>query len=311
MSLIHVKLAQFRHPEPKVTYESQEIPFWSESYKEPKERLFNIEEMPQNMLGPDSLPPSTTCELELDAVAADILNTNEDLNVTFGHGQNSKKKSGNPGLNLIWEDERLRRLANGIDLKENPLTPPTSPPRLRSPSVLTDSEQFWNDRFDEALEAWREQGILNDEPAQPSDDLDATVNFNPNAKVNIYPEETANESLLQTATFVEAHLKSLSLDQHENLEETEEDIFLDKTDFFDDTLIDEDIISQHLDEDSDLIAATEAADKTVINLDEDDKELIELLRELKSNQENSQSEPEKSQPKDSQTEEKIIQSQKK
>ena len=33
MSLIHVKLAQFRHPEPKVTYESQEIPFWSESYK--------------------------------------------------------------------------------------------------------------------------------------------------------------------------------------------------------------------------------------------------------------------------------------
>ena len=74
---------------------------------------------------------------------------------------------------------------------------------------MTDSEQFWNDRFDEALEAWREQGILNDEPAQPSDDLDATVNFNPNAKVNIYPEETANESLLQTATFVEAHLKSL------------------------------------------------------------------------------------------------------
>ena len=66
-------------------------------------------------------------------MAADILNTNEDLNVTFGHGQNSKKKSGNPGLNLIWEDERLRRLANGIDLKENPLTPPTSPPRLRSP----------------------------------------------------------------------------------------------------------------------------------------------------------------------------------
>ena len=30
-------------------------------------------------------------------------------------------------------------------------------------------------------------------------------------------------------------------------------MFLDKTDFFDDTLIDEDIISQHLDEDSDLI----------------------------------------------------------
>ena len=29
-------------------------------------------------------------------------------------------------------------------------------------STLTDSEQFWNDRFDEALDAWRENGILDD-----------------------------------------------------------------------------------------------------------------------------------------------------
>ena len=61
-------------------------------------------------------------------------------------------------------------------------------------------------------------------------------------------------------------------------------MFLDKTDFFDDTLVDEDIISQHLESDLDLLAATLAADKTVTNLDEDDKELVELLRELKSDQ---------------------------
>ena len=66
-------------------------------------------------------------------------------------------------------------------------------------------------------------------------------------------------------------------------------MFLDKTDFFDDTLVDEDIISQHLESDLDLLAATLAADKTVTDLDEDDKELVELLRELKSDQQEEDS----------------------
>ena len=66
-------------------------------------------------------------------------------------------------------------------------------------------------------------------------------------------------------------------------------MFLDKTDFFDDTLVDEDIISQHLESDLDLLAATLAADKTVTNFDEDDKELVELLRELKSDQQEEDS----------------------
>ena len=39
-----------------------------------------------------------------------------------------------------------------------------------------------------------------------------------------------------------------------------------------------------MESDLDLLAATLAADKTVTNLDEDDKELVELLRELKSDQ---------------------------
>ena len=62
-------------------------------------------------------------------------------------------------------------------------------------------------------------------------------------------------------------------------------MFLDKTDFFDDTLVDEDIISQHLESDLDLLAA----DKTVTNFDEDDKELVEHLRELKSDQQEEDS----------------------
>ena len=64
-----------------------------------------------------------------------------------------------------------------------------------------------------------------------------------------------------------------------NLETNEDDMFLDNIDFYDDTL-DEDIISQHLESDLDLLAA----DKTVTNFDEDDKVLVELLCELKSDQ---------------------------
>ena len=67
----------------------------------------------------------------------------------------------------------------------------------------------------------------------------------------------------------------------------------------DDILVDEDIISQHLESDLDLLAATLAADKTVTNLDEDDKELVELLRELKSDQ--KEEDPQKADSNSSQT----------
>ena len=130
MSLIHVKTAKFRHKEPKVTYDSQ-ILFWSGSSKDPSDRKFEIKEMPPEMLTPDSLRPMTTCEIELDCVAADLLNSNEDLMATLG--SNDAKKSGNPGLEIIWEDERLRRIAEGINIEDHPLTPPLSPARERSP----------------------------------------------------------------------------------------------------------------------------------------------------------------------------------
>ena len=90
--------------------------------------------MPQNMLAPDSLSPMTTCEIELDTIAADILNSNEDLTTTLpGSAEKLTKKSGNPGLEIIWEDEKLRRQVYNVDLKENALTPPTSPKRQLSP----------------------------------------------------------------------------------------------------------------------------------------------------------------------------------
>ena len=125
MSLIHLKMAKFRHDQPAALIcDSSQTVQWQ--LTPASQKIFKLEEMTMDMLAPDSLKRTTTCQLELDAVAADVLNTNEDL-------INTSKRTGNPGLEFIWQDERLRRLNQGLSLEENPLTPPNSPPRLRSP----------------------------------------------------------------------------------------------------------------------------------------------------------------------------------
>lgn len=147
----------------------------------------------------------------------------------------------------------------------------------------TGSDKFWADQFHEALEEWRVKGVLDDDqPESTGDpqDPDSTANFNPGApKPVLYPDETQDESLLQAATFVEEHLGSLSLDhsifgtKSKRLKTNDEDP--EKSDFFNDTIVDEDLLSQVLsnNESDDFI------NQTVI-LDSDDDELIELLHEL-------------------------------
>lgn len=130
MSLIHLKMAKFRHDQPAALIcedSSQQISVDWLSLTPASQKVFKLKEMTIDMLAPDTLKRTTTCQLELDAVAADVLNTNEDLVDT------KAKRSGNPGLEFIWEDEKLRRLHQGLSLEENPLTPPSSPPRQRSP----------------------------------------------------------------------------------------------------------------------------------------------------------------------------------
>ncbi len=124
MSLIHLRHAKFRKKPGQ--YNDSQISQWPAASQPPSERLFNTNEMPEAMISPDCLPPTTSCDLELDAVASDVMNSNEDLMVSLENL--AGKKSGNPGLESIWEDERLRRQRLGI---EEPLTPPSSPPRER------------------------------------------------------------------------------------------------------------------------------------------------------------------------------------
>ena len=89
---------------------------------------------------------------------------------------------------------------------------------------MTESEQFWNDRFHEALESWRANGILDDkEPCPSSGDLDSTANFDPGAKINVYADETLDETMLQSATFVEEHLASLDISNNKSQQVLEEE----------------------------------------------------------------------------------------
>ena len=86
------------------------------------------------------------------------MNSNVDLSSTLGSAD--QRKSGNPGLEYIWEDEKLRRTAMRLNSKKHPLTPPSSPPRNRPPDHATESEKHWEAQFAEALSEWTEKGVF-------------------------------------------------------------------------------------------------------------------------------------------------------
>ena len=79
----------------------------------PEQRCFYLEELGDCLKLPAEVARVSTCELELDAVAADILNHHDLTGAAM-----------NPGLVALWENERIRREREGV---EDPLTDP--PPR--------------------------------------------------------------------------------------------------------------------------------------------------------------------------------------
>ncbi|NWH77848.1 REV3L polymerase, partial [Piaya cayana] len=80
--------------------------------------------------------PQSTCELEVDAVAADILNQ-LDIEAQIGR---------NPGLQAIWEDEKQRRRQK---CESSQIKPPESQDRGSMPA--TESEKFFQKRLKEIL----------------------------------------------------------------------------------------------------------------------------------------------------------------
>ncbi|CAH2252147.1 DNA polymerase zeta catalytic subunit isoform X1 [Pelobates cultripes] len=84
----------------------------------------------------EGVEPQSSCELEVDGVAADILNRQE-IEVQIGK---------NPGLQAIWEDEKQRRRENN---QSSQISPPESQDRGFVP--VTESEKMFQKRFKEIL----------------------------------------------------------------------------------------------------------------------------------------------------------------
>jgi len=167
----------------------------------PTERVFIVDSLPDTLILKNIARVSTT-ELEIDAVAADILNHND-----------LSEGGMNPGLKALWNDEKARR--EQLNISE-PLTPPISPPRPKKASWKTESELFWYQRFIKTIEEKKlRDGIVSGGSTMGSADPDATVNIGSGGrskKPNVYAVETPNEELklLPDATQLEPHIPTLS-----------------------------------------------------------------------------------------------------
>ena len=260
--------------------ESRQTPSdWIQSVKSSpaSSRRFNLDTAPPELfLDSERHPPISTSELELDAVAVDIV-------APKSGGATGREAEMGPGMRAIWTDERERRSALGI---AEPLTPPSSPPRPESSKSVTDSETFWTEKFREKLEKLKNRPEKLEASASRSCDPDATCNLNPGAdggpsgrsqKSRVYPVETPEGIVLKKAMAVEAHVPSLASSSSRgekwkpSVEEKDEEeagrIAVVSTD---DTIVDEDLLHQ-----SQVNSDNHGAD-----LDDDDLELIDLFAAL-------------------------------
>jgi len=225
----------------------------------PDQRTFSMDDMDDCLKMNKDISRQSTSELEIDAVAADIINH-----------QDVSGNAMNPGLVALWEDERIRRRQNGI---EDPLTPPGSPPRDPKVHEKSDSEKFWYDRLCKVIEHKKLNETQNDSP--DVDDPDATINIDKKLRPHVYAVESSDHDVthLPGATQLDPHVQSLSDSilnvTASNRTNVMEDT-LDKTSYGDETVVDEELILTQL----------ESIDNGSDSDDDVDEELVDMLADL-------------------------------
>lgn len=301
MNLLHLRHAKFRI----TTERDASTPTTDESLRasSPSERLFTNSNIPSFLLQPPSIHPMSSCELEIDGVAADILNSNKSLLsmsvlADVKASINTREPLMNPGLEALCVDEVERRIRFGI---EDGITPPSSPPRGHLSERPTYSQKFWSQRFSRALKLALERQKQPKPETSSAEDPDSTLIFDPGNTekkiVMVYPAECPSDCNLPRATDIEEHVSSLShsileassigcktpslvdsrpasrlsrlpsLDQDPNKEK-----------YFNDTHIDMDILNQTKMSTS-KPQTTQESDVDVDD-DEDEDELLNLLQDL-------------------------------
>ncbi|XP_019740532.1 DNA polymerase zeta catalytic subunit isoform X2 [Hippocampus comes] len=133
----------------------------------------------------DEVARQSTCELEVDAVAVDVLNRLE-IDNQIGR---------NPGLQAIWEDEKQRRREKNRDSQ---IETPESQERAFVTS--TESEQIFLKRFKQLLK----DNEFDVTPASPVSDGEAFGDLTLHSSLHLTPEEAQ----CTPASAVEVHRDS-------------------------------------------------------------------------------------------------------
>ena len=328
MNMIHLRHCLFRRDKTLLGPASSDRQFGIKRYSDVDENqskpYFDTKKPPASLLLlPDTVPRMSISELEIDAVAVDILNTNNDLmSQTLSIPDDitplsltpplmksrrailsgKEKKLTNPGLEALWQDERMRRCTLLADMAEGAesLSPPDSPPRDIGNDWKSESQLFWEGQFASLIDDMRNKGLLDKKDDPTDDDPDATANFfakndkksettNTSDPV-VYPAELSDDEdsqFIQEATALDFHVCSLSQsilgtpeinaskDGRKSKITNRLSIKRSKLSL-DDTIVDEEILSQTL---SDSLSQKEEV-QNVEYFDEDETELLDLLNEL-------------------------------
>ncbi|XP_066469530.1 DNA polymerase zeta catalytic subunit isoform X1 [Tiliqua scincoides] len=154
----------------------------------------------------EGVEPQSTCELEVDAVAADILNR---LDIEAKSGQN-------PGLRAIWEDEKQRRRENK---ESSQISPPSS--QDRGFVTVTESEKMFQKRLKEILKQ-RDLSVT----------LSGSVDYNNgsqelSAELTLHSEESTPKIVpCSPASMVEVHRDEELNKEESNRKYKEEDALI-------------------------------------------------------------------------------------
>nr|XP_006811588.1 PREDICTED: DNA polymerase zeta catalytic subunit-like [Saccoglossus kowalevskii] len=121
-------------------------------------QYWDAENIPRSQLLDADIVSQSVCEMEVDAVAADVTNRSEILS----------NIGTNPGLASIWEDEKQRRREKG---ESSQIPTPLSPDREDFP--LTETEEMYQERLREVIQGYEtllESQIENEDSFNLSQD---------------------------------------------------------------------------------------------------------------------------------------------
>lgn len=196
------------------------------------------------MLDFKKAPKISSTTLEVDIAATFILNR-------FQIGAKSADNNSNPGIESIWQDERSRRNKLQEDNVDVPVLEPP-PFEVRNDAKLSDSHLFYKSALEKKILDSQADLTLNETTnltimtTQSSHNTSKKSAFNLKKFLenSVYPEECSPASTLTNASLIQDHLLSGS-SFHTSISLKPREIpcsQLSDSVFFDDTIVDEDIL---------------------------------------------------------------------